>query len=81
MKKPHEKSNPKQRVVSIPDRERKKDEVNRSTLASFYQFDKKKKMLSKIRQDKEKINQLKVNDIFYITKYAKKFNMPVQDVK
>ena len=38
-------------------------------------------MLNKIKQDKEKANELKINDIFFVTKYAKKFNMPTKDIK
>ena len=51
----HKNSLHKQRIGSIPDSELKKDDQNRSTLTSFYQQDKKNKMLKKIKQDKEKV--------------------------
>ena len=48
--------------------------MNRSTLASFYNFSKKnKKMLSKIKNDKSKVSDLKLRDAFLVTKYASKF--------
>lgn len=48
-----------------------KDQLNRSTITSFYHFeDKKKKMLEKVKNEKERINDLKLSDAFFITKYA-----------
>lgn len=39
------------------------------------QTDKRNKMLQKIQSDKERTIELKHQDIFYITKYASKFNI------
>ena len=39
------------------------------------QIEKRHKMLQKIQADKERTIDLKQQDIFYITKYANKFNI------
>ena len=50
--------------------------MNRSTITSFYQLeDKKKRMLDKVKQEKERVNDMKLSDAFFITKYAEKFKI------
>jgi hypothetical protein len=35
----------------------------------------KKKMLDKVKQERERVNEMKLSDAFYITKYAEKFHI------
>ncbi len=50
--------------------------LNRSTLTSFYQLDmKKKKIMDKIKADKNRGKELKLSDAFFITKYGSKFDI------
>lgn len=53
-----------------------KEQLNRSTITSFYQLeDKKKRMLDKLRLEKERIHELKLSEAFFVTKYAEKFRV------
>ena len=65
----------KKRVVSIPS-ESSKDFLNQSTLSSFYHIEKKqKKMLNKVKAEKERAHEMKLSDAFFVTKYGSKFMM------
>jgi hypothetical protein len=50
--------------------------LNRSTLTSFYQLDvKKKRIMEKIKADKNRSKELGLSDAFFITKYGSKFDI------
>ncbi len=61
------------------------EQIDLSTMSAFYkhkknmnennQVEKRHKMLQKIQADKDRTIDLKQQDIFYITKYANKFNI------
>lgn len=65
----------RKRITSIPTRSAK-DFLNRSTLSSFYNIEKnKKKMLNKLKTEKDRIQEMRLNDAFSITKYASRFRL------
>lgn len=50
--------------------------LNTSTLSYFYQAeDNKRKMLKKMQADKERANDLRLSDAFFITKYGSRFRI------
>ena len=60
-----------------------KEQTNiRSTLNSFYQVEEnKKKMLKKIQLEKERVNDLRLSEAFFITKYGTRFILDTKTVK
>ena len=71
----------RKKVTSIPTKSTK-DFMNRSTLSSFYNIEKnKKKMLNKIKTEKDRINDMKLSDAFSITKYATRFRIDEKLIK
>ena len=71
----------RKRIVSIPSKS-SKDFLNQSTLTSFYQLEKKKKkMLNKIKTEKERANEMRLSDAFFITKYGSKFKLDSNMIK
>jgi tRNA splicing endonuclease len=52
------------------------DLLNRSTLNSFYQIEEnKKRMLKKIQHEKERVNDMRLSEAFFITKYGSRFRI------
>lgn len=50
--------------------------LNRSTLNSFYQIEEnKKRMLKKIQLEKERVNDMRLSEAFFITKYGSRFRI------
>jgi tRNA splicing endonuclease len=60
-----------------------KEQANiRSTLNSFYQVEEnKKRMLKKIQQEKERANDLRLSEAFFITKYGSRFRIDSKTLK
>ena len=56
--------------------------VHRCTLNSFYQIEEnKKKMLKKVQQEKDRANDLRLSDAFFVTKYGSKFKLDCKNIK
>ena len=56
--------------------------LNRSTLTSFYQLEEnKKRMLKKLQQEKERANDLRLSEAFFITKYGSRFRIDSKALK
>ena len=57
------------------------ESFHKTSSGSFYYiYDKKGKMLEKVKAEKDRINSLKLNDALLVTKYAAKFNINVKEL-